>query len=167
MDPYLGGGASGHGPGGVPRPALAGGQSVWRQAQATLRPRPRGCHLVTEEVMKAMPGVIDLAIGTVHVFLMHTSASLALGENADADVRTDLAMGLDRIVPESFPYRHTVEGPDDMPAHIKNALVGSSLTVPVTKGRLALGTWQGFYLLEHRDHAEGRTIVLTVHGQAK
>jgi secondary thiamine-phosphate synthase enzyme len=136
----------------------------WTQNTITLPRFRRGFHLVTREITQALPEIREFRIGQLHVFLLHTSASLCLSENADPDVQTDLEMGFSRIAPEDFPYIHTAEGPDDMPAHIKNAMLGSSLTIPVTDGRLNLGTWQGIYLCEHRNHASARKVVLTLQG---
>ena len=104
-------------------------------------------------------------MGLLHVFIQHTSASLTINENADGDVRVDLESSLNAIAPEEFPYSHTLEGPDDMPAHVKASLLGSSVTIPVTEGRMALGTWQGIYLCEHRDRAASRSLVLTAWGE--
>lgn len=130
-----------------------------------LAPRPRGIHLVTREVMGAAPGVADIAVGMAHVFITHTSASLTLNENASPDVRGDLDRWLDRAVPDGTPwFDHTLEGPDDMPAHVKAALMGSSVTFPLRDGRPLLGTWQGLYLCEHRDHGGARTVVVTAWG---
>jgi secondary thiamine-phosphate synthase enzyme len=127
---------------------------------------PRGFHLVTREVEEAVPELGRLRVGVAHVFVRHTSASLTLNENASADVRRDLESWFSEAVPEDASYwTHTVEGPDDMPAHVKAALLGSSVTVPVTDGSLALGTWQGIYLCEHRDSASGRELVVTVWGE--
>ena len=138
----------------------------WQQEIITLRPRPRGCHLVTDEVLAALPGIAQLRVGLLHLFIQHTSASLTINENADPDVRGDLERHLNVMVPENAAhYRHTLEGPDDMPAHIKAVLVGPSLTMPVKDGRLALGTWQGIYLCEHRDVASARRLVATLQGQ--
>jgi secondary thiamine-phosphate synthase enzyme len=138
---------------------------AWLQQEIELAPRRRGCHLVTDEVVAALPGLRRFRVGLVHVFIRHTSASLSINENADPDVPTDLAMALDRIAPEELPYAHTCEGPDDMPAHVKASLMGSSVTVPVRDGRLCLGTWQGIYLCEHRDRGGPRRLVVTVHGE--
>ena len=139
---------------------------LWIQRQIDLRPRPRGFHLVTSEVVDAVPELSRLAVGVVLVFIQHTSASLTLNENASPDVRRDFAAWFDRAVPDGAPYfAHTLEGPDDMPAHIKSALTGSSLTIPVAGGRLALGTWQGIYLCEHRDGGGSRRLVVTAFGQ--
>jgi len=115
-------------------------------------------------VTEALPELVGIACGLLHVFIQHTSASLTINENADPDVPADLERSFSAIAPEDFPYRHTVEGPDDMPAHVKAALLGSSVSIPVRDGRLALGTWQGIYLCEHRDQAHGRTLVLTLQG---
>ena len=139
---------------------------LWIQRQIDLSPRPRGFHLVTSEVVEAVPELARLAVGVVLVFIQHTSASLTLNENASPDVRRDFAAWFDRAVPDGAPYfAHTLEGPDDMPAHIKSALTGSSLTIPVASGRLALGTWQGIYLCEHRDGGGSRRLVVTAFGE--
>ena len=119
---------------------------------------------MTGEVLGAMPELAETDCGVLHVFIQHTSASLSINENADPDVPIDLEASLNAIAPEDFPYRHTLEGPDDMPAHVKNSLLGCSLSIPVSAGRLTLGTWQGIYLVEHRDRAGGRRLVLTLHG---
>jgi len=137
----------------------------WHQTTLTLAPRSRGFHLITAEVARALPEIAEVQIGLLHVFIRHTSASLTINENADPDVRIDLESSMNAIAPEDFPYIHTCEGPDDMPAHVKSSLLGASLTIPVSGGRLALGTWQGIYLAEHRDHAAGRRIVLTLQGE--
>lgn len=138
----------------------------WLQRELTLRARRRGCHLVTRDIEDALPELRRCRVGLLHVFLQHTSASLALNENADPDVRADMERHLSVLVPENAPhFTHVTEGPDDMPAHIKSALVGSELTVPVRDGRLALGTWQGLWLLEHRDHGGARRLVLTLQGE--
>jgi secondary thiamine-phosphate synthase enzyme len=127
--------------------------------------RPRGFHLITRDVLGALPELDDLQVGLLHLMLQHTSASLAVNENASPDVRRDLESWVNAAVPERADYwTHTLEGSDDMPAHVKSALFGQSLTLPITRGRLALGTWQGIYLCEHRDHGGQRTIVATVWG---
>lgn len=138
---------------------------AWYQREIRLPPLPRGFHVVTRMVVDALPELAGLRCGLLHAFVRHTSASLSINENADPDVPGDLAMALDRIAPETLPYHHTVEGPDDMPAHVKAALVGSSVTVPIADGRLLLGTWQGIYLGEHRDRGGPRRIVLTLQGE--
>lgn len=126
----------------------------------------RGFHLVTRHLIEKIPEVEKLKVGIAHFFIQHTSASLAVNENADPDVRHDLEAYFSRRVPENEPYfKHTLEGADDMPAHIKSVLLGTDLTIPVNSGRLALGTWQGVYLCEHRNHAGGRTIIVTLHGE--
>jgi secondary thiamine-phosphate synthase enzyme len=140
---------------------------VWLQREIRLEARSRGFHLITREIERAVPELEDLRVGLAHVFILHTSASLALNENASRDVLRDFESWFDAAVPEDAPYwTHTLEGPDDMPAHVKAALLGSSLTLPVSRGRLALGTWQGIYLCEHRDRAEGRRVLVTIQGEA-
>lgn len=140
----------------------------WHQTTFRLPPFPRGCHLVTTHVVERAEGLGEMSIGVATVFIHHTSASLAVNENADPTVRGDVERHIDVMVPENAPYyRHTYEGPDDMPAHIKAILFGSSLTIPITDGRLALGTWQGIYLCEHRDHASGRRLTVTLGGNAR
>ena len=140
---------------------------MWLQRDLTLRPRPRGFHLVTREVEEGVPELGDLRVGLAHLFIRHTSAALTLNENASPDVRADFASWFDRAVPEDAPYwTHTDEGPDDMPAHIKASLLGPSLHLPVRDGRLALGTWQGVYLCELRDRGGARTLTVTLHGDA-
>ena len=139
---------------------------TWIQRQIELRRRPRGFHLITDEVVAAIPELKEFRAGLLHVFIQHTSASLSINENADPDVPADLESSFNAIAPEAFPYRHTCEGPDDMPAHVKSSLLGSSLTIPVRDGQLALGTWQGIYLCEHRNRASRRMLVLTVHGDS-
>ena len=137
----------------------------WSQHELTLPPFPRGLHLVTRQVVDALPELPRVTVGLLHVFILHTSASLTVNENADPDVPWDLASSLDAIAPEDFPYRHTVEGPDDMPAHVKAMLTGTSLSIPVRDGRLCLGTWQGIFLCEHRNQGGRRKLVLTLHGE--
>ena len=139
---------------------------MWIQRDITLRAQSRGFHLVTEEVVSAMPEIEDVGAGLLHVFIRHTSASLTLNENASPDVRRDFESWFNETVPERASYwTHTLEGPDDMPAHIKAALLGSSLSLPVRDGALALGTWQGIYLGEHRDRASARTLTVTLAGE--
>jgi secondary thiamine-phosphate synthase enzyme len=147
-------------------PVLATIPSVWVQKQIVLRPRPRGFHLVTGEVIEGVPELSRLRIGVALVFMQHTSASLTLNENASPDVRRDFSAWFDRAVPDEAGYfSHSLEGPDDMPAHIKASLTGAALTVPVSNGSLALGTWQGIYLCEHRDHGGARTLIVTAFGE--
>jgi secondary thiamine-phosphate synthase enzyme len=136
----------------------------WIQHDLTLPAMPRGFHLITDRVVAAIPELASLKTGLLHVFILHTSASLTINENADPDVPADLESSFNAIAPESFPYRHTCEGPDDMPAHVKAALLGSSLSIPVRSGRLVLGTWQGIYLCEHRNRGGSRRLMLTLHG---
>jgi secondary thiamine-phosphate synthase enzyme len=138
---------------------------MWLQRQITLRPRERGFHLVTREITDAVPELADLRVGLAHVFIRHTSASLTLNENASPDVRRDFETWFSKAVSESDRWEHALEGPDDMAAHIKASLLGPSLTLPVADGRLALGTWQGVYLCEHRDHGGPRDLVVTLHGE--
>ena len=141
--------------------------SMWLQQTIRFTPRPRGFHLVTAEVVEALPELERIEVGLLHLLIQHTSASLALNEDASADVRRDFETWFDRAVPEGAPYwTHTLEGDDDMPAHVKAALLGPSLTLPVRDGRLALGTWQGIYLCEHRDHGGPRSLVATAWGEA-
>lgn len=138
----------------------------WYQTEISLKPRARGFHLVTDEIVRQVPEIGRYAIGLAHIFILHTSASLALNENADPTVRHDMEAHFNHTVPENAPYyRHTYEGPDDMPAHIKAVLLGSSLSLPISHGRLRLGTWQGIYLGEHRDHANGRRLIVTLQGE--
>ncbi len=139
---------------------------MWHQREIRLRPQPRGFHLITREVEGALPELRELGVGLAHLHILHTSASLTLNENASPDVRDDFAAWFDRAVPEDARYwTHTVEGPDDMPAHIKASLLGPSLTLPVRDGRFALGTWQGIYLCEHRDRGGARSLVVTLSGE--
>jgi secondary thiamine-phosphate synthase enzyme len=138
---------------------------TWFQRQLQFQPRRRGFHVITDEVIAALPELRQMCAGLLHVFIQHTSASLSINENADPDVPADLESSLNAIAPEDFPNRHTCEGPDDMPAHVKASLLGCSLTIPVREGRLALGTWQGIYLCEHRNRASSRSLVLTLHGE--
>jgi secondary thiamine-phosphate synthase enzyme len=139
---------------------------MWIQRAVTLDPCPRGVHLVTREVLDALPEISGMRTGMLNVFMRHTSASLALNENASPDVRRDLDAWLDDAVREDARYwTHVMEGPDDMPAHVKSIIVGPSLMIPVASGQPALGTWQGIYLLEHRDRARARHLMLTAWGE--
>ncbi len=139
---------------------------AWHQAEIRLKPRARGFHLVTGEIVAAVPELARYRVGVAHIYVRHTSASLTINENADPDVRADMDRWFDRAVPENAPYfEHTAEGADDMPAHLKASLLGASVSVPIRDGRLALGTWQGVYLGEHRDHGGSRTIVVTLNGE--
>jgi secondary thiamine-phosphate synthase enzyme len=137
---------------------------VWIQRHITLPPYPRGFHLITQHVLDGLPEIAGVRAGLLHVFILHTSASLTINENADPDVRADLESAFNAIAPEGFPYVHTIEGPDDMPAHVKASLLGTSVMVPVQNGRLVLGTWQGLCLCEHRDRGGRRKLMLTLHG---
>jgi secondary thiamine-phosphate synthase enzyme len=141
---------------------------VWIQHEIRLPVLPRGFHLITREVEDGVPELGQIGVGIAHVFIRHTSASLTLNENASADVRRDFAAWFDRAVPDGAPYfAHTLEGADDMPAHIKSSLTGSSLVLPISDGRLALGTWQGIYLCEHRDHGGPRRLLVTAWGEPR
>lgn len=140
---------------------------MWTQKDITLRPRERGFHLVTDEIIAGLPELASVQVGLAHLFLLHTSASLTLNENADPTVRGDFERHFNQAVPEGAPYfRHTDEGSEDMPAHIKSSLLGCALTVPIGRGRLLLGTWQGIYLCEHRNHGGARRLVATLWGEA-
>lgn len=139
---------------------------AWYQTSFRLPAFRRGFHLITDLIEAKMPELQQFEVGLAHIFLHHTSAGLTLNENADPTVRVDFESHFNQMVPENAPYyRHNYEGSDDMPAHIKASLLGNFLSIPITKGRLNLGTWQGIYLCEHRNHASGRRITVTVHGQ--
>ncbi|SHH95383.1 secondary thiamine-phosphate synthase enzyme YjbQ [Ferrimonas marina] len=139
--------------------------SDWLQRSFSLKARPRGFHLVTDEILKQLPELARCRVGLLQLFIQHTSASLTLNENADPTVRTDFESHFNVMVPEGAAhYRHTYEGPDDMPAHLKASLLGNSLILPVGQGRLQLGTWQGIYLGEHRDQGGSRHLVATLQG---
>ena len=140
---------------------------MWIQKAVRLEARPRGFHLVTREVVEAVPELGEIAVGIANVFIRHTSASLTLNENASPGVRRDFETWVDDAVPEEFAWTHTLEGADDMPAHVKASLMGPSLTLPVSDGRLSLGTWQGIYLCEHRDRGGPRELVVTAFGQPR
>jgi secondary thiamine-phosphate synthase enzyme len=136
------------------------------QVELRLRPRPRGLHLVTDEILGHLPQLKGIRVGLLNLFIQHTSASLSINENADPDVRGDMERWLDRAIPEKAPYyQHTAEGDDDMPAHLKTAVLGTGVTLPIRNGQLALGTWQGVYLGEHRDAGGARHIVATIWGE--
>lgn len=136
---------------------------AWVQRQIRLAARQRGFHLVTDEILAALPEISTISIGQLHLFLQHSSASLTLNENADPSVRKDMDGAFNRLAPENHPdYTHTCEGPDDMPAHIKSSLNGVSLLLPISGGEVLLGVWQGIWLGEHRDHAGGRTLIATL-----
>ncbi|KAI7893875.1 uncharacterized protein EV154DRAFT_500332 [Mucor mucedo] len=139
----------------------------WVQKEIRLNQRRRGCHLVHKEIVGQLPELKTFKIGMANVFLQHTSASLMINENFDSDVQKDMEMGLNKIVPEDFPYIHTAEGSDDMPGHLKSGIVGVSLNIPITDGKLNLGTWQGIYLCEHRNSGGSRRVIVTLQGQQK
>lgn len=135
------------------------------QQQVTLRARPRGFHLITADIEDCLSAIKRWKAGICQVFIQHTSASLTINENADPTVRIDFETYFNKAVPENDPdYRHDYEGPDDMPAHIKSSVMGSSVTIPIRDGRLALGTWQGIYLCEHRNHGGSRRLMVTAWG---
>jgi len=137
----------------------------WFQTTFSLPAMPRGFHLVTDQVVAKLGDLRPCRVGLAHVFIQHSSASLTINENADPTVRDDFERHMNVMVPEDAPYyRHTYEGPDDMPAHIKASMMGAALTIPVRDGQLVLGTWQGIYLCEHRNHASGRTLTITAFG---
>ena len=139
---------------------------MWIQKTISLSPHPRGFHLITNEIVENVPEMSQIKTGLLHLFIKHTSASLTINEDADPTVRTDFESHFNHLVPENQPYyKHTFEGPDDMPAHLKASLLGSSVSIPITKGKLALGTWQGIYLCEHRNHGGNRTLVATIQGK--
>ncbi|WJG09779.1 secondary thiamine-phosphate synthase enzyme YjbQ [Aliiglaciecola sp. LCG003] len=138
---------------------------MWQQKQLRLTARPRGFHLVTNEITKQLPEIREVSVGILHLFIQHTSASLTINENADPTVRQDMESYVNILAPENAEYYlHTLEGSDDLPAHLKASLIGNNLTIPISSGRLALGTWQGIYLGEHRNSAGSRTIIATVNG---
>jgi len=139
---------------------------MWLQKEITLKARARGFHLITDEVERQIPDIAKFKVGVVNLFIKHTSASLTINENADPTVRSDMESHFNQIAPENAHYyQHTYEGPDDMPAHIKASLLGASVAIPITNGRLNLGTWQGVYLGEHRDYGGSRTLVVTINGE--
>lgn len=140
----------------------------WIQKEFSLRARPRGFHLVTAEVMEHLPELRDIEVGILHLFIQHTSASLTINENADPDVRGDMERHFNHSVPENAPYyEHTLEGADDMPAHIKASILGAFLSIPIHRGQLRVGTWQGVYLCEHRNQGGSRRIVATIFGSKR
>ncbi|BHF64868.1 Flap endonuclease GEN 1 [Sparganum proliferum] len=148
-----------------PSKMATGSGIVWFQRTINLKPKPRGCHYVTEEIVKGFPEIGQIKIGTLHLFMQHTSSSITLNESWDASVKDDVEMLLNRLVPEGLNYKHSCEGPDDMPAHGKHAILGgSNVTVPITDGRMNLGTWQGLWFIEHRNHASSRKIIATLQG---
>lgn len=139
----------------------------WIQQSIRLAPKPRGFHLITDDIENGMPELQSIETGLAHIFIQHTSASLTINENADPTVRMDFETHFNWLVPERLDhYRHTFEGPDDMTSHIKSSMLGSSVTVPISGGRFLLGVWQGVYLCEHRNRASGRTLIVTAFGAA-
>ena len=139
---------------------------MWQQIQITLPPFPRGFHIITDHIFDGIPEIKDISMGFLHVFIQHTSASLTINEDADPSVRVDFESHFNQMVQENaHHYQHTFEGPDDMPAHLKSSILGSSVSIPITNGKLNLGTWQGIYLCEHRNHGGGRKLVLTLQGE--
>ena len=139
---------------------------MWFQKRLELSPRAKGFHLITDEIVSQLPELSGLRVGLLHLFIQHTSASLSINENADPSVRADMEAHFRHAVPENAPYyAHTMEGPDDMPAHIRTVTLGESLSIPIADGRLTLGTWQGIYLGEHRNHGGSRRIVATLNGE--
>lgn len=138
---------------------------MWFQKEIRLSPKRRGFHLVTDEIVQQVPELSQISVGLMHIFIQHTSASLTINENADPTVREDFESFFNRAVPEDQPYyRHTDEGSDDLPAHIKASLLGTSVSLPIANGRLNTGIWQGIYLCEHRNHGGSRSLVVTLHG---
>jgi secondary thiamine-phosphate synthase enzyme len=138
---------------------------MWKQKEISLPSHSRGFHIITDQIVQAIPEIKDISAGLLHVYIKHTSASLTINEDADPTVRADFESHFNEIVPENAPYySHTIEGPDDMPSHLKSAILGSSVSIPITDGKLNLGTWQGIYLCEHRNHGGSRRIVLTLNG---
>ena len=139
---------------------------MWIQKEISINPRQRVFHLITDEVLKHLPEVQEIEVGTMQVFIKHTSASLTINEDADPTVRDDFESHFNQMVPENAPYyQHTFEGPDDMPAHLKSSILGSSVNIPITDGKLNLGTWQGIYLCEHRNRGGSRKLVVTIQGK--
>ena len=138
---------------------------MWQQIEFSVKARSRGFHLITDDIVRQLPELKAIDVGLLHIFIKHSSASLTINENADPTVRVDFESYFNHAVPENEPYyRHTYEGSDDMPAHLKSSLLGASVTIPVTQGVLSLGIWQGVYLCEHRNHGGARTLVLTLQG---
>ena len=139
---------------------------MWIQRTLRLPAASRGFHLITDQIVAQTPELSDIRVGWMQLFIQHTSASLTINENADPDVRVDFETAMNHAVPESLPYVHTLEGPDDMPAHVKASMMGASVMIPIGEGALQLGTWQGIYLCEHRDRAGGRRVVVTIQGES-
>lgn len=138
---------------------------MWLQKEISLSAKPRGFHLITDEIINALPELHTVQVGVLHIFIKHTSASLTINENADPSVRVDFEAVMNRLIPEDASYyTHVYEGSDDLPAHIKNSLLGSSVSIPISKGQFNIGIWQGVYLCEHRNHADSRNVVITLQG---
>ena len=141
---------------------------MWIQKEITIDPKPRGFHLITDEVIIGCPDMQKIEVGIMQVFIKHTSASLTINEDADPTVRADFESHFNQMVPENAPYyQHTFEGSDDMPAHLKSSILGSSVNIPISNGKLNLGTWQGIYLCEHRNHGGSRRLVVTIQGESR
>jgi secondary thiamine-phosphate synthase enzyme len=140
---------------------------MWIQKSLRLSAARRGFHLITHEILRQVPEIESIGVGWMQVFIQHTSASLTINENADPDVRVDFETALNHSVPETLDYVHTIEGPDDMPAHVKASMMGASVMIPIANGRLQIGTWQGIYLCEHRNRASGRNVVITIQGERR
>lgn len=141
---------------------------MWLQKEITLKPRKRGFHIITHEIESQLPELKNIKTGIANIFIQHTSASLTINENVSPDVRIDMEAHFNKIAPENAPYyEHTLEGADDMPAHIKSSILGQSLTIPITDGQFNLGTWQGIYLCEHRNYGGSRRIIITINGEEK
>ena len=139
---------------------------MWLQKDIQIDQRSRGYHIITDEIINQIPEIRNIKVGVLHLFIKHTSASITINEDADPTVLIDFESHFNKTVPENAPYyRHTIEGPDDMPAHLKSAILGSSVSIPISNGKLNLGTWQGIYLCEHRNHGSRRKIVLTMNGE--
>ncbi|MBU1098702.1 MAG: hypothetical protein CVV23_06405 [Ignavibacteriae bacterium HGW-Ignavibacteriae-2] len=139
---------------------------MWLQKEITLKSKPRGFHIITDEILDVLPEIGEIKTGLLNLFIQHTSASLTINENVSADVRRDMESYFNKIIPDNSPYfEHTYEGADDMPAHIKSSILGPSLTIPITNGILNLGTWQGIYLNEHRNYGGPRRIIITINGE--
>ncbi|MGD8781897.1 MAG: secondary thiamine-phosphate synthase enzyme YjbQ [Ignavibacteria bacterium] len=139
---------------------------MWFQKEITLKSRRRGFHIITNEILNELPELCNVKVGLMNIFIQHTSASLTINENVSPDVRVDMESHFNKMVPENAPYyEHTLEGSDDMPAHIKSSLLGPSLTIPIKNGKLNLGTWQGIYLCEHRNYGGSRKVVVTINGE--
>ena len=138
----------------------------WFQKEITLNRRSRGFHIITDEIVSDVKEITDYKIGIIHIYIKHTSASLTINEDADSTVRSDMESHFNEFVPENAPYyKHTLEGSDDMPAHIKSSIIGNSVTIPISNGNLNLGTWQGIYLCEHRNLGHQRKLIITINGE--